>query len=428
MNQKKEILLIRNAKQILTMQGDRNNDISLIENGSVLIKDGLIEAVGTQDEVDAAARRLEAEGTPVTTMDASGKVVIPGLVDCHTHVTFGGSRVAAYSIMLTDDDPETLAKKGIPTGIYASVDMTRDLPKEELKAQTKKRLENMILHGTTTLEGKSGYGLTMDSELKMLTVNRELNDELPMDISSTFLGAHGWAEGMKKEDYMDLLCSEMIPRIAAEHLADCNDIWCDEGHYTAKECERILRCGLDFGLAARIHTDAYSYIGGSDLAADMHMLSADHLNYTPVEVFAKLAKANVTGVLLPAIDFAVKHPKPFDPRPMLDAGMNLGLATNCCPGCWSESMFFILILACRDHSMSPEEALRAATRGAAGAMGLKDRGILSQGKKADLLILDVDTFEDVIYKYGRNPVETVIKDGRITVSGGRIITVHSGNI
>ncbi|MEF9939977.1 MAG: imidazolonepropionase [Clostridium sp.] len=420
MSNKETVLLIRNAKQLLTMQGNKNSEIGLIEHGSVLIKKGLIEAVGTESEIDVLVKQLEAEGTQVDIIDAAGKAVMPGLVDCHTHVTFGGSRVKAYSVTVSSDDPDILAKKGIPAGIYASVNMTRDLPKEELKAQTKKRLENMILHGTTTIEGKSGYGLTMDSELKMLTINRELNTELPMDISSTFLGAHGWAEGMKKEDYMDLLCKEMIPRVAAEHLADCNDIWCDEGHYTAKECERILTCGRDYGLAPRIHTDAYSYIGGSDLAADMHMLSADHLNYTPVPLFRKLAEANVTGVVLPAIDFAVKHPKPFDPRPMLDAGMDLGLATNCCPGCWSESMFFIIILACRDHGMSAEEALRASTRGAAKAMGLLDRGVLEKGKKADLLILDVDTFEDVIYKYGRNPVETVIKDGKVTVKNGII--------
>ena len=419
MEHAKHALLIRNAKQILTMQGSNNSDIGLLRDGSVLITDGKIAEIGPLSKLDVSAAQLKAQGAVVEELDASGKVVVPGFIDCHTHVTFGGSRVQAYSIGLTDDDPETLTRRGIPTGIYASVNMTRDLPKEELKAQTRKRLENMILQGTTTLEGKSGYGLTMDSELMMLNVNRELNEELPMDIFSTFLGAHGWAEGTKKEDYMDQLCQEMIPRVAEEHLAYCCDIWCDEGHYTAKESERILTCGRDYGLAPRIHTDAYSYIGGSDLAADMPMLSADHLNYTPALVFKKLADAGVTGVVLPAIDFAVKHPKPFDPRPMLAAGMNLGLATNCCPGCWAESMVFIMTLACREHSMSPEEALRASTRGAAGAMGLKDRGVLENGKKADLLVLDVDTYEDVVYKYGRNPVETVIKDGQITVRNGR---------
>lgn len=421
MEQASHALLIKNARQLLTMEGSLNCDIGLVENGSVLIKDGVILAAGTTEAVKAAMTDLVKDGVSIDTIDASGKVVLPGFIDCHTHVTFGGSRVAAYAVTMTDDDPETLAKKGIPSGIYASVNMTIGLSKDELKTQTKKRLLNMITNGTTTIEAKSGYGLTMDSELRMLTVNRELNEELPMDIFSTFLGAHGWTEGMKKEDYIDLLCKEMIPRVAEEHLATCNDIWCDEGHYTAKECETVLSCGRDYGLAPRIHTDAYSYIGGSDLAADMHMLSADHLNYTPVSVFDKLAAANVTGVVLAGTDFAVKHPKQFDPRPMLSAGMDLGLATNCCPGCWCESMIVILTLACREHGLSPEEALRAATRGAAKAMGLTDRGRLSKGMLADLLILDTDTYEDLIYKYGRNPIETIIKNGKVTVSNGQIL-------
>lgn len=419
MEQTSKALLIKNAGQLLTMEGSLTSDIGLVKNGSVLIQDGRIKAVGDAETVKDAVAKLKAQGTSVTVLDASGKVVMPGLVDCHTHVTFGGSRVAAYAVTMTDDDPDALAKKGIPSGIYASVAMTVGLSKEELKAQTKRRIMNMILNGTTTMEGKSGYGLTMDSELRMLTVNKELNQELPVDIFSTFLGAHGWTEGMKKEDYMDLLCSEMIPRVAEEHLATCNDIWCDEGHYTAKECERILACGRDYHLAPRIHTDAYSYIGGSDLAADMGMLSADHLNYTPKAVFSKLAKANVTGVILTGTDFAVKHPRPSEPRAMLSAGMDLGLATNCCPGCWCESMIFILVLACRDHGLSPEEALRAATRGAAKAMGLTDRGRLSEGLKADLLILDTDTYENLIYQYGRNPIETIIKDGKISVQNGQ---------
>ena len=418
MDNGKKVLLIHNARQLLTMEGDHNNDIGLIEGGSVLIRDGLIESAGKTGDIEKLAGGLRAGGTEVETIDATGKVVLPGFIDCHTHVTFGGSRVAAYAVSVVDDNPETLAKKGIPSGIYASVNMTINLPKEELKAQTKRRLENMFMNGTTTLEGKSGYGLTMESELRMLEVNRELNEELPLDIFSTFLGAHGWTEGMKKEDYIDLLCKEMIPRVAGEKLAVCNDIWCDEGHYTAKECETVLAAGRDYGLAPRIHTDAYSYIGGSDLAADMHMLSADHLNYTPVSVFQKLKDADVTGVLLVGTDFAVNHPKQVDPRPMLDIGMDLGLATNCCPGCWCESMIFILVLACRQHGFSAEEALRAATKGAAKAMGLKDRGSLTPGKLADLLILDTDTYEDLIYKYGRHPIDTITNKGTPAAKGG----------
>lgn len=418
MDEANRVLLIRNAGQLLTMQGAGNSDIGLIRQGSLLIRGDQIEAVGTEKEIDIMAERLRAEGTGVETIDASGKVVLPGFIDCHTHVTFGGSRVAAYAITMTDDNPETLTKRGIPSGIYASVNMTKDLPKEILKAQTKRRLENMFLNGTTTLEAKSGYGLTMEAELRMLTINKELNEELPMDLSSTFLGAHGWTEGMKKEDYIKLLCEEMIPRVAEEKLADCNDIWCDEGHYTAEESEIVLSCGRKYGLSPRIHTDAYSYIGGSDLAADMKMLSADHLNFTPEPVYRKLKDADVTGVLLVGTDFAVKHPKQVNARPMLDIGMDLGLATNCCPGCWCESMIFILILACREHGFSPEEALRAATKGAAKAMGLSDRGELAPGKLADLLILDTDTYENLIYQYGRNPIETIIKRGKKTAQGG----------
>lgn len=421
MENKQEFLLIKDASQLLTMEGELNSDIGLINGGSVLVHNDVIEAVGSKKALEATVAKLIAEGNIIKEIDAAGKVVMPGFVDCHTHVTFGGSRVAAYAATVADDDPDILAKKGIPTGIYASVNMTKSLSKDALKSQTKKRLENMILNGTTTLEGKSGYGLTLESELTMLRVNRELDSELPMDIFSTFLGAHGWTEGMDKAYYIDLLCKEMLPRVVEEKLAVCNDVWCDDGHYTAGESEIILTAGRNLGLAPRIHTDAYSYIGGSDLAASMKMLSADHLNYTPESVYKKLLDADVTGVLLVGTDFAVKHPRPVDARPMLNLGMNMGLATNCCPGCWCESMIFIVTLACREHSFSAEEALRAATRGAAGAMGLKDRGILAPGNKADLLIMDTDTYEDLIYKYGRNPIETVIKNGRISVQNGRII-------
>ncbi|MBO5564560.1 MAG: amidohydrolase family protein, partial [Lachnospiraceae bacterium] len=168
----------------------------------------------------------------------------------------------------------------------------------------------------------------------------------------------------------------------------------------------------------RIHTDAYSYIGGSDLAAEMKMLSADHLNFTPPEVYPKLKEAGVTGVLLVGTDFAVKHPRPVDARPILDLGLDLGLATNCCPGCWCESMIFIIVLACREHGFSPEEAYRAATKGAAKAMGLPDRGELAVGKQGDVLIMDMDRYEDITYKYGRNPIEKVIKNGRVIAEGG----------
>ena len=398
-------LLIKNAKQLLTMSGDSPDSLGMIPDGWLYIENGVIAAVGNRDMVEPVSRHADA------VIDATGNTVLPGFVDCHTHVVFGGSRVTEYAVKLADNNPETLKRLGVKTGIHATVDMTRDLPIEKLAAQTERRLLGMLAHGTTTMESKSGYGLTTHSELKMLEINRNLNRKLPIDIVSCFLGAHGWPEDMKKDKYMDILVEEMIPAVSEQEMAAYCDVWCDDGMYTAAESMRILKAGMDFGMIPRIHTDAYSYVGGSDLAADLGMASADHLNYTPNAVYRKLAEAGVVGVVLPVIEFAVAHPKPVCPRVMLDAGMTLAVATNCCPGCWVESMQIALTYVCRLHAMSPEEAIRAATFGGAAALRLDDRGVLAVGKKADVQIWDVETYEDVVYKYGRNHVKIVIKNG-----------------
>ena len=410
-------LLIENASQVLTMRGESNHDVGMLRDASIYVEDGLIRSLGSKEEVSADI----LDRTGVTVVDASGKVVVPGFVDCHTHTIFGGSRVAEYAIKLTDDRPETLERLGIPTGIYASVNLTKDLPVEVLAEQTERRMRNMLLMGTTTIESKSGYGLTLPSEMKMLEVNRLLSAILPMDIVSTFLGGHGWEEGKSKDWYIDQLCEEMIPQVASFRMAAFNDVWVDEGHFTAADAERILSCGREYNLIPSIHTDAYSDIGGSALAAEMKMANAGHLNYTPNELLPQLRDAGVVGVLLPGTDFSVRHPHPANPRPMLNCGMTLALASNCNPGNWMESMQVVLTLACRQHGFSPAEAFRAATYGGAKALTLTDRGVLDVGKVADLLILDVDTFEDVIYKFGRNHVQTVIKKGNIVAQDGRFL-------
>lgn len=411
-------LLIKNAAQLLTMSAGAPNGVGLVENGWLYAEDGGILAVGTREEV---LRAVGDEHGVDTFLDATGRVVLPGFVDCHTHVMFGGSRVREYAVKVVDDNPETLERLGIQTGIYASVGMTLGAGREGLLAQTEKRMRNMLKNGTTTLESKSGYALHTEAELMMLELNRELGRRVALDIRSTFLGAHGWPQDMPKERYLDMLTQEMIPLVAQRGLAQYCDIWCDDGHYTAAESQRVLRCGEEHGLIPRIHTDAYSYVGGSDLAAEMHMASADHLNYTPEAVLPKLAAAGVTGVLLPGIEFAVKHPKPFRPRPMLEAGMTVALATNCCPGCWAESMQFIIILACRLYGMSAEEALYAATAGGARALRLEDRGMLKPGTRADVQVWDATCYEDVIYQYGKNQVEHVVVNGVLAVENGKII-------
>lgn len=404
-------LLIENCSQIVTCRKGAKDLVGVIENGYIAVQGDKIVAVGSRDEVLNAVDISNAE-----IIDGRGKVAAPGFVDCHTHLIFGGSRVKEYAAKMLMDDPEKLKQMGIRTGIMVTVEMTRNSPEDMLYDAAADRVTRMLHLGTTTVESKSGYGLSTPSEVKILEINKMLNDNIPIDVISTFLGAHGWPEDIPKEKYIDMLLKEMIPCVAEEGLAKFCDIWCDEGHYTAEESERILKAARDYGIEPKIHTDAYSYIGGSDLAAEMKMVSADHLNYTPRNVIKRLAEQGVPGVLLPAIDFAVKHPKPFKARPMIDENLTIALATNCCPGCYVESMQFVMALACREHQMSANEALRAATLGGAIALGLeKDRGSLEVGKLADIQIWDASQFEDVIYHIGGNIVDKVIKRGKVVV-------------
>ncbi|WP_289137038.1 imidazolonepropionase [uncultured Brevibacillus sp.] len=404
-------LIIQNAAEVVTCRGTDVSSVERIQGGWVAIAGEEIIAVGTGDQVAA-----EVDMEHAAVIDASGKVVAPGFVDCHTHLVFGGSRVQEYAAKMTIDDPAELARMGIQTGIHVSVEMTRKATEERLFQTARERLARMLHAGTTTVESKSGYGLTTTDEIKMLHVNAKLAKIMPVDIVSTFLGAHGWPAHLTKEVYMGVLLDEMIPWVSGLGIATYCDVWCDDGHFTAQESEKILRAAADAGLSPKIHTDAYSYVGGSDLAAEMGMVSADHLNYTPPAVMQKLANAGVTGVLMPALDFAVRHPRPFDARAMIDSGMTVALATNLCPGCWTESMQFVMALACRLYRMSPAEALRAATIGGAMALGLgNDRGSIEVGKLADLQIWNVPAYEHVIYQLGGNVVERVIKRGKQVV-------------
>ena len=409
-------IVIENAAQLLTCKLDASDHIGLVTMGSVAVSNGNITAVGNGADV------AHLIGKETKVLDAAGKVVMPGFVDCHTHVVFGGTRVEEYCARLETDDLEELNRRGVPMGIMVTLSATRGLPTDELYEQSAQRVRKMILNGTTTLESKSGYSLNTEGEVRQLEIGHMIAENLPIDVSSTFLGAHGWPPDMEKEAYMELLINEMIPEIGAKGLAEACDIWCDEGHYEKEECRKILEAGRAHGMEPKIHAGAYSYVGGEDLAAEMCMNSADHLNYTSAAALEKLAAAGVTGVVLPGIDFAVNHPRFFDPRPMYRAGLELGMATNCCPGCWCTSMPFMISLACRQHSMSPARALRAATYGSACALRRQQRiGSIEVGKQADIIILDIPTYEDIAYRLGDDPVETVIRHGKITVQDNKII-------
>jgi imidazolonepropionase len=405
-------LLITNATEILTCVPTPGNPAGRISDACIAIGGETILAVGPAAEV---AAQVDTSGARV--MDVAGKTLAPGFVDCHTHLVFGGSRVREYAARLTRTAAEVKAL-GIPTGILATVSMTRAASLDELTESALERVRGLLAHGVTTVESKSGYGLTVADELKMLEANRRLKQAQPVDIVSTFLGAHAFPPEMSHEQYVDTIIGEMIPRVAEAGLTEFCDVYCDEGYYSLEQTRRILEAGRAAGLKLKAHVDQYSALGGSELAAEMQIVSADHLNYTEPPTMQRLAEAGVVGVLMPLIDFAVQHPRPFNARAMMEAGMMLALATDLCPGGYVVSMPLVLQFACRQGRFTPEAALVAATVGGARACGLADRGALAPGQLADIQVWDVPTLEDVVYRIGHNPVQTVIKRGKVVLEIG----------
>jgi imidazolonepropionase len=401
-------LVIRGAAEVLTCVRATGNPLGRVAGGALAVAGERILAVGSAAELAAAVDLSHAR-----VIDAGGGVVAPGFVDCHTHLVFGGSRAREYAAKMTRSAAE-VAALGIPSGIPASVAATRAADAEALFGQSAARLKRMFASGSTTVESKSGYGLCRETELRQLEVNRRLNEALPVDLVSTFLGAHDFPPDLPRKRYVDLLVNELIPAVAERGLAEFCDVYCDRGYYTVKESRRILSAGRDHGLRPKIHADAYSATGIADLAIELGAVSMDHLNYTTAAEMKRLARAGVVGVALPALDFAVAHPDPVNPVAVLESGMPLALATNLNPGNWTETMHFAMVLACRRHRLAPEEALLAATAGAAKALGReKEIGALEPGHLADLQIWDIPAFEDYIYRLDRNPIVGLIKRGQV---------------
>lgn len=402
-------LVIRNASELLTCRADASDLIGVIPGGSVAIAGEQIVAVGTASEVDA-----QVDASNAIVIDATGSVVMPGFVDCHTHVVFGGSRVDEYTAKLTGGDLDALRQAGKPVGITGTVGATRELSSDELVEATIPRLTEMLYAGTTTVESKSGYGLTLESELALLRANRELSALLPLDIVSTFMGAHAIPPNVPRDRFIASVTEEMTPRVAEEGLAEFTDVFCESGYIWNDEGEAILRAGIAHGLKPKIHIDQYEYTGATSFAAELRCVSADHLNYTTEAEMRQLADAGVVGVAMPGLEFAVAHPRPVNCRAIIESGMTLALATDICPGCWMPSMQLVINLACRLHQITPAEAIRAATLGAARAL---DRGTtigsMEPGKIADVLILDISRHEDLAYRLGRNAVQQVIKRGAV---------------
>jgi len=403
------MIILTHAKETLTCVPSPHDPIGRIKDGAIAIEGEKIIAVGSTPEIVA---RYAAASPEI--IDCTGKIIAPGFVDSHTHLVFGGSRVQEYAAKMTMT-PDQIKALNIPTGILATVNMTRAASIDELTASAEDRLRRMLCYGTTTVESKSGYGLTVSDEIKLLEVNQKLRASQPVDIVSTFLGAHHIPKEVSRERYIESVIKEMIPQVAERKLAEFCDVFCDEGYYTAAESKMILEAGMRAGLKPKIHTEQYSAIGGAMMCAELGAVSADHLNYVDRTVMRTLAKGNVIGVVTPVLDFAVKHPKPFEARAMIEEGMTVALATDFCPACWCESMQVVMQFACRNYKMSPEEALLASTVNGAKALGLNDRGTLAVGMIADIQVWDVPTFEDVIYRIGNNAVSMVIKKGSTSI-------------
>jgi len=401
--------LIENAGQVLTCAPDAPDLVGARINAAVAISGDAIAAVGTPAEI-AAAHDLSA----AVRIDAQGGLAMPGFVDCHTHLVFHKSRVEEYAQKVQGRSAAEIRAMGIPVGITATAGMLREASHEQLAESAAERLEHMLACGTTTVESKSGYGLNTAAEIKMLEVNRMLAGRQPVEIVSTFLGAHEFPDDKPREAYIREIVDEMIPEVARQGLAEFNDVYCDDGYYTVAESRAILDRGREFGLKVKIHTDAYSHIGGSLLAAELHAVSADHMNYTAPEEYRALREAKVACVVMPALDFAVGHSRPFNARAMMDAGITVALATDMCPGCWLESMPFVVQLACRLYKFSPAEAIRAGTLHAAMALDRAGRlGSLEPGKQADIAIFPYERYEDMAYRLGRGRASLVMKAGKI---------------
>lgn len=398
-------LILKNCKQILTVKEDAEDLIGLLFDKSILIEDERIKKIGAFTEIEV--------DNETNIIDCSDKIIMPGYVDCHTHLIFGKSRVDEYEASLTMN-PNEVKEKVKLTGLAASMEYTKTASDEELLESSLIKLNRMLETGTTTVEIKSGYGIDKETELRQLRIINKLKEYTPQTIFSTYLGAHYYDVDMGKNNYIDFMIEEVMPIIKKENLAQFCDVWCDDGYYTAEDSRKVLKAGLEFGMLPTMHTECYSAIGGALVGAELKAANVGHLNYLKDEDIESLIENDVVGVLIPGTDFSVKHPKPFDPRPMLEKGLTIAIATNLNPGNWIESMPIAMALGCRNHKMTAEEAIRAATLGGAKALKVEmDYGSLEVGKYADIQILNSDNYKNCIYKFGVNEVENVIKKGKI---------------
>jgi len=406
-------LIIKNAEELLTLSlsSREESGLGIIRNGAVAIKEGRIFWIGKTEELSEKLF-LNRKGREI---DATGKVVMPGLIDAHTHLIFAGSRENEFEQRIQGLSYLEIAEKG--GGILSTVEATRKASFDELFLLGKKRLDRMLSKGVTTLEAKSGYGLSLQDELKILKVMKTLQENHPIEIVPTFLGAHTIPREFRdaRTRYIDLLTKEMIPKVAQERLAKFCDVFCEEKAFTVEESKKILETGKQYGLKPKIHADQLSPGGGAELAAEVGAFSADHLEYVSQEGIKKMAEKGVTAVLLPGASFFLSMKKYPPARDMIEQGVPVSLATDLNPGSsMTESLPLMMTMGCTMFKMTPKEVIQATTVHAARSIGReKEIGSLEVGKQADILLLDIPNYRYLPYHFGVDHVEKVIKKGKV---------------
>lgn len=390
-------MLIRNAAQVLTM----TRGLGVQRKASVFIENGVIKKVGS----------IRAP-SPHKMIDADGCVVCPGFVDSHTHLVFAGSREREFAMRIKGMKYEAIARAG--GGIANTVRNTARATEQTLYTLGQQRIRNIIKHGTTTIESKSGYGLMPDVEYKMLRVIKRLKKSAPIDVVSTFL-VHLVPPGMKRKGYLKIVKDEMIPHVARRKLATFCDVFCDSIAFTRMESAEILTAARDHGLALKIHADEFANIGGARLAAELGCTSADHLLVSREKDIKAMKKAGVISTLLPGTSVFLRLDRKPDMEAFRRAKAAVAIASDFNPGsCMIYSMLKIISLACLAYGMHVEEALIGATKNGAKALNLFDRiGSIEQGKQADIVVLNVDNYEKIPYGFGEDMVRYTIKRGKV---------------
>ena len=404
-------LAVVHVSQLVTPAGPKRprvgaemGELAIIRDGGMLIRDGKIELVGLSDEIEKKSRGAEI-------VDAGGRVVLPGFVDAHTHLVFAGNRLDDFERRARGETYEQISKAG--GGIWSTVKKTRAASGEELFARAREHAEWFLHSGTTTVEAKSGYGLTVRDELKMLRVMGQLSEKGPLEIVPTFLGAHAVPRDMTPNEYVELVIDEMLPQIARAKLAEFCDVFCEHGYFDVEQSRRILTAARKLGLRLRIHADQLSNSGGAKLAAELKAATADHLEKTDEQGVAAMKSAGVQPVLLPGSVYALGSSGYPRAREMIEAGLAVVLATDFNPGSSpTASMPMILSLACTQMKMSPAEAVTAATINAAYSLDRGDQiGSLERGKLANFSIFDCEDYRELAYWFGIPQTHSVYAKG-----------------